>query len=101
MSIYFTQTDKPIVSVRDQRVTAWESSTFSVSCSFDANPTNTEVIWLKDDVILPTDQRTTVLTDGGQSTLTISSPKRYTIVQEVDNIYQEKYTKVHYNLCNR
>ena len=48
--LLYLQTDAPLVTVLSTTVAAWEGETVELTCTADSNPSQTTVVWYRDDI---------------------------------------------------
>ena len=48
--LLYLQTDAPLVTVLPTTVAAWEGETVELTCTADSNPSQTTVVWYRDDI---------------------------------------------------
>ena len=69
-------TDAPLVTVLPTTVAAWEGETVELTCTADSNPSQSTVIWYRDDINL---------SDEADGTF-VASVKGNTYVLEINSI---------------
>ena len=75
----YLQTDAPLVTVLPTTVAAWEGETVELTCTVDSNPSQTTVVWYRDDINVSDETGGTLVAykKGNAYVLEINSILRY------------------------